>query len=116
MSRSNVFFEANLKSNLSSKNYDTCISMLNDEIQSFYVDKIRKYNKYFKYTNMLDLLTMSKEYLSSKEYNQLKKFYFVNTRDCSQSCELVTLLNVYKELGKPISSESNQSSEQNVVS
>ena len=104
MSNVNVFFETNfetdLKNELSKKNYNNCIAMLNDEIRDFYVNKIKKYNKYFKFTNMLDLLTMSQEYLSTKETQQLKKYYIINTRNYSTSCELYTLLNIYNELEK----------------
>ena len=95
-----TYFETDLKNELSNKNYETCITMLNEEIKDFYVNKIKKYNKYFKYSNMLDLLTMSHEYLTSKETEQLKKYYIVNNRNFSTSCELYTLLNIYKELGK----------------
>ena len=48
MNNVNVFFETNfetdLKNELSHKNYETCITMLNEEITDFYVNKIKKYN------------------------------------------------------------------------
>ena len=104
MNNVNVFFETNfetdLKNELTKKNYKNCIDMLNEEIKDFYVNKIKKYNKYFKYSNMLDLLTMSREYLSTKEFQALKKYYIITTRNYSTSCELYTLLNIYNELEK----------------
>ena len=52
------------------------------------------------FPELLTLLTEEQRRIFDTECYELKKYYIINTRNFSTSCELYTLLNIYNELEK----------------
>ena len=73
MNNVNVFFETNFETDLK--------------------NELTKKN----YKNCIDMLN---EEIKDFYVNKIKKYYIINRRNYSTSCELYTLLNIYNELEK----------------
>ena len=86
----------NLKIKL--KEYNTSIQMLKKEIIQIYIQEIKKINKQYKYTNILNLLEKTKQLLNNNYYIQLKKYFIILNEECSEIYELQCLINIYNSI------------------
>ncbi len=89
-----------LKSKLKSKDYDSAVEILKEEILKYYVQKLKQKDCKFKYTDVLSLIKKANALLTTEEQNNLNKYFMVTNDECCVEYELHNLMDIFLELKK----------------
>jgi CRISPR/Cas system endoribonuclease Cas6 (RAMP superfamily) len=80
------------------KNYNFCISILNNEIIETLVKRIKKENPNYQYNSIIDLKINCFSYLSETEQKIASQLETFSLEEYPEEYELNILLNIYKKL------------------